>query len=467
MRRNIPALVVVALTSTGAAHAAPTLDFIGIGAGTAISADGTVVAGNTQGAYETFRWMQATGIVPLGRASVPVLGRGAGTPDVSDDGTRISATILGADSTYITQGLWTLGSGWQETMPPTPPDGGLMDLAYGSAWGLSGDGNTLVGLYWRPGQPDGTAHASRWTAADGVVDLGSTGKDSRANDCDADGNVIVGWAAAPFGTWQPTVWVDGVLTTLEATEGFCEAEIVTPDGTTVFGTTYEPVGRKFFAVAWDWDGATWGRRILGALNGTAPEQGYVAPKDCTPDGRLVVGYNQFFWGNSTGFLWTEATGMVDIVTFASSLGIPFPTDFDVQSLTGVSDDGSVLLGVGQDTFYPYNTRSFLIHLDGGVGAPEIAGRFGDDVTLRAWPNPTRDKASFSLDLPRAATGTLAVYDLAGRLVRRLATGPLAAGAMEGGWDGRDETGARVVSGVYYLRLDAGDLRGTEKLVVIR
>jgi uncharacterized membrane protein len=48
--------------------------------------------------------------------------------------------------------------------------------------------------------------------------LGSTGQDSRANACDADGNVIVGWASAPTGAWQPTAWVDGVLTTPEATE---------------------------------------------------------------------------------------------------------------------------------------------------------------------------------------------------------------------------------------------------------
>ena len=50
-----------------------------------------------------------------------------------------------------TQGLWTLGSGWQELMPPLPPDGGTMTAAIGSAWEISGDGTTVVGLYWRAG----------------------------------------------------------------------------------------------------------------------------------------------------------------------------------------------------------------------------------------------------------------------------------------------------------------------------
>ncbi len=190
-----PAITLVVLTTTASAQV--TFEFIGYGYATDISADGSVVVGNTEGAYETFRWTALDGIVPLGRASVPVLGVGAGGPDVSADGTMVSATIIGEDLTYVTQGRWTLGSGWEETMPPTPPDGGLMDNAYGSAWGLSEDGQTLVGLYWRPGQPGGSAHASRWTPATGVVDLGSGGGSCRANDANQDGTVIVGWDEDP------------------------------------------------------------------------------------------------------------------------------------------------------------------------------------------------------------------------------------------------------------------------------
>jgi uncharacterized membrane protein len=197
------------------ASAAVTFEIIGEGYATDVSDDGTVVVGNLQASYEPFRWTAATGVVPLGRSSVEVLRVGGGIPAVSADGTRVSSTILGADSTYATQGLWILGQGWLETMPPTPPDGGLMDLQYGSAWGLSGDGTTLVGLYWRPGQPGGSAHASAWTAATGVVDLGSSGGDSRANRANHDGAVVTGWSANPVsGDWRPAVWVAGELTIL-------------------------------------------------------------------------------------------------------------------------------------------------------------------------------------------------------------------------------------------------------------
>ena len=86
--------VAAVVVSTSKAILAATLTMIGPGSITDLSADGSVAVGNTNGAFETFRWTQATGVVPLGRASVPAIGVGGGTPDVSWDGTQISATIL-------------------------------------------------------------------------------------------------------------------------------------------------------------------------------------------------------------------------------------------------------------------------------------------------------------------------------------------------------------------------------------
>jgi hypothetical protein len=53
--------------------------------------------------------------------------------------------------TYGTEGRWAVGSGWQE-LGPVPPDGGIMDNVDPGVFGVSGDGDTVTGLYWRPGQ---------------------------------------------------------------------------------------------------------------------------------------------------------------------------------------------------------------------------------------------------------------------------------------------------------------------------
>jgi len=451
------------------ATAEVTFEMIGIGAVTALSADGTVAAGNTEGEYETFRWTEAEGIVPLGRATVPVIGTGAGAPDISADGTRISATILGADSTYATQGRWTLGSGWQETMPPTPPDGGLMDNAYGSAWGISDDGEMVVGLYWRPGQPDGSAHASSWTESTGVLDLGSSGRDSRANDANQDGSVIVGWDCNPsFGNWWPTVWVNGELTTLNDNDGFAEACTVNPDGTIVAGYAFNDSTQIGQATAWYWNGNGWDEQDLGYLPGTAPGWGTVLVNDMTPDGSIMVGYNRFsnpFY--ATGFIWTASTGLVDVEDFLTDNGVILDPSFDLRTLTGISDDGSVMVGVGQDVNYPYYNRSFIIRIGGatsiasGAEAPAVTSR------VRLWPNPTRGAATASIDLNGSEQVELAVYDTAGRLVRRLLDGSLASGRQELRWDGRDATGGDVPAGIYFYQLRAGTHRETHKLTIVR
>ena len=105
----------------GPVLAVPTITWTGNNYPWDMSADGSVVVGNTgEGTYETFRWTELTGEVRLGMSTSGVA-PGAGTPDVSDDGNHVSATIITADSTYATQGIWSKGIGWERSMPPLPP----------------------------------------------------------------------------------------------------------------------------------------------------------------------------------------------------------------------------------------------------------------------------------------------------------------------------------------------------------
>ena len=70
------------------------------------------------------------------------------------------------------------------------------------------------------------------------------------------------------------------------------------------------------------------------------------------------------------------------------------------------------------------------------------------------PNPAVEDVTLRYTLSRDAKVTLAVYDLAGRRVRGLATGVEAAGGHVIGWDRRDEGGHNVGSGIFFARLEA-------------
>ncbi|MCH7761794.1 S8 family serine peptidase [candidate division TA06 bacterium] len=63
--------------------------------------------------------------------------------------------------------------------------------------------------------------------------------------------------------------------------------------------------------------------------------------------------------------------------------------------------------------------------------------------------------------------TLKVYDISGRMVRTLVNGKKEAGPHVILWDGRDELRNEVSSGIYFYRIEAGDLRATKKLTLLK
>jgi len=85
----------------------------------------------------------------------------------------------------------------------------------------------------------------------------------------------------------------------------------------------------------------------------------------------------------------------------------------------------------------------------------------------AVPNPSKGYLAISYDLPVTSQVSLKVYNLSGQLVRTLVSGKEQAGFKRAAWDGRSDKGARVASGVYFYRLEAGSFTATKKMVVVR
>jgi flagellar hook assembly protein FlgD len=63
--------------------------------------------------------------------------------------------------------------------------------------------------------------------------------------------------------------------------------------------------------------------------------------------------------------------------------------------------------------------------------------------------------------------SLSVLDVHGRRVRTLVDGERAPGAHSAIWNGTDQRGERAASGVYLIRLVAGELRATTRVVLQR
>ncbi|MFH1689847.1 MAG: C25 family cysteine peptidase [Candidatus Eisenbacteria bacterium] len=83
------------------------------------------------------------------------------------------------------------------------------------------------------------------------------------------------------------------------------------------------------------------------------------------------------------------------------------------------------------------------------------------------PNPFNPVTTVAYGVPRDASVRLAVYSVAGRLVRTLVDGEVGAGYRTVVWDGRDDRGVEVGSGVYFCRMETDGFGDTAKMVLMK
>ncbi len=84
-----------------------------------------------------------------------------------------------------------------------------------------------------------------------------------------------------------------------------------------------------------------------------------------------------------------------------------------------------------------------------------------------YPNPFNSRTEISFDLPEVSDAKILIYDIAGRLVHSYEMINLPAGAHSVAWDGRDNSGGDVASGIYLYKLRAGDFTNTRKMLYLK
>jgi hypothetical protein len=101
----------------------------------------------------------------------------------------------------------------------------------------------------------------------------------------------------------------------------------------------------------------------------------------------------------------------------------------------------------------------------GAGVPENGAPSSLWLAVPT-PNPTSGTVSIEYFSPAAGRAEIAVYDVRGRVVKALVL-PSEAGTGSVTWDGCDETGAPVASGVYFVRLTRGHEVRTAEVILVK
>ena len=85
----------------------------------------------------------------------------------------------------------------------------------------------------------------------------------------------------------------------------------------------------------------------------------------------------------------------------------------------------------------------------------------------SYPNPFNPRTSIPYRLSENMRVSIRVYDVSGKAVRTLIELQQTAGLHTVTWDGTDECGRHVSSGIYFIRLEAGDFRKVRKITLVR
>lgn len=105
--------------------------------------------------------------------------------------------------------------------------------------------------------------------------------------------------------------------------------------------------------------------------------------------------------------------------------------------------------------------------EGGSAGDGAAGRPAATLLSPAAPNPFNPQTTLSFSLVQDGQVDLAVFTLRGELVKALVSRPMSAGTHEIMWDGRNDNGLTMASGVYVARLVSGSVTSAQRLTLVR
>ncbi len=280
-------------------------------------------------------------------------------------------------------------------------------------------------------------------------------------------------------TWQPAYVVADL-----PIGGFFDDLATAPDGRLYLG------GFSFFVeglLLTSGDGGdTWDVRDVPAVS----ELAYLATQS---DGTLVAASDQgdLLQTTDTGVSWTplaagpwasNVTALVcapdDAILVGTGTEGVFRSADDGQTWqpyrTGLPNTDSLypqitMLGVADGALLAGTLPGGLYHTayETATAAPDAPAVPAPIALAQNRPNPFNPRTTITFSLAQAGPAHIALFDVRGRRVRVLVDGPIAAGRHNVEWDGRDDQGHAMPSGVYLCRLQAANHEARTRMLLAR
>lgn len=216
-----------------------------------------------------------------------------------------------------------------------------------------------------------------------------------------------------------------------------------------------------------WTSPVEGRATLrfrpGPETGGAEWSLYAAPTEVR-----ITGLEIQSGGSGARLEWAPGPGGLAYAMLLAESGAPIDgevlMDVRVERVVGASDPTQL------DVQGLFAATSSGIGAASGIDRPTAvvpATTLQAPAVYPARPNPFVGESEVTFALPAAEKVTLRVYDVRGRLVRTLVNESRAAGVYHETWNGRDDAGRDLASGVYLLQFRAGAVSQTERVLRLK
>ncbi len=149
-----------------------------------------------------------------------------------------------------------------------------------------------------------------------------------------------------------------------------------------------------------------------------------------------------------GAMWLSTTSY----KLSSSLG---------QSITGVQATADTILYTG--FWNPWVVQMTPVEWE----EEDLTQRPGEFDLRQNYPNPFNPTTVIEYALPKASFVKIRIYNILGQKVRHLVDEPQEPGYKKIHWDGKDDGGNEVSSGVYFYRIEAGDFVECKKMTLLK
>ncbi|OGB65896.1 MAG: hypothetical protein A2Y94_11520 [Caldithrix sp. RBG_13_44_9] len=175
-------------------------------------------------------------------------------------------------------------------------------------------------------------------------------------------------------------------------------------------------------------------------------------------------------------VWSKNPGINRTImfTYSTDLGDTFGTPVTVTEgnkwrfyrSMAVSDSGDVYITYINDDNYNIILNKTKLPVISGIKT-QTALKVKEYQLLPVYPNPFNSYTQISFKIPQTSKIMLEIYDLVGRRVKTLANETYQTGAHHIRWDGTNQYGGEVTTGIYFVRLSTPGFKATHKILLMR